>query len=237
MAYAFVQVVDFGNTGSAATIVSGSITLTAGNRVMFIACFANSADVSTTATDTNNNSWAKVGTGLTNFGGFGMSYSAWECRNITAGGSTAITVNLSSACTHRGLAGMEVSGLDSTAAVEDAQRQGLTNPGTATDALTTPTLTPTAAPAMVFGFVQQQSNASAINAGTGENIHACPLCGVINGSSMTKVLDKRITTTSTCVSTATATLGTPTFINWGLIVKEAAPPGIPILPRNLYVLP
>lgn len=220
MAYAYIQTVDFGNTGAASSIVTGSYTLTSGSRVIAVACYASGSDLVTTITDTNGNTWNKIGTGEAG-GVSGMYYNLFECKNVTVAGSTQITVNLSSSVTQRGIAGMEVSGLHTSDAVQDSNYNFLTAPGTGTDAITSGTITPTSQPALVFAFAQDSGNSDPITAGTGFTFYACPNCSVINGSSQTYVGEKRVTSTSATAATGTTAFGSHSFEAIGAIVAEA----------------
>lgn len=221
MAFSPLQVIDAGNIASLASLATGSYTLTAGSRVQLVVCYAGGSDTTTTMTDTNGNTWAKAATGHASSSG--MYFRPFECKSVTVGGATAITVNWSGAVTQRGLAGLEVSGLDSSAAIQTNAQQTQVNPGTGTDAITSGSITPTSQPAMVFGFTQDQGNSDPISVGTGFTQYACPNCSIVNGSSKTVVQQKRVTATTATASTATSTFGaTHTYVAVGIVVSEAA---------------
>lgn len=226
MPYTPIQVIDFGNVASASSIVTGSYTLTAGSRVQFWAMYAGGSDLTTSCTDTNGNTWSKVsGSGYASAGG--MYYVAWECKNVTAGGSTVITVALSSAASNRGVGGLETSGLDPTAAVQAYQANRQSAPGTGTDAITSanPTgMTPTSQPAMLLGFVQNESNGNTLSDGTGFTGYALPNCSVVNAGSLSRIQQSRLTSTSATASTMTTLGGGQTVVSLAMIVSEYVAP-------------
>lgn len=222
MAYSILNYIDFGNTGSAASIVSGSYTLTVGSRVGFIAAYANGSDDVTTIADTNGNSWAKVGTAYVSAGG--LMYNRIECKNVTVGGSTQITVNLGTARTHRGLAGWEISGLDNSAAATTPVGVRRVNPGAGNDAITLGAFSITGTPGVLLGLVQDEGNSDPITAGLNFNTaHQFTGMGVINGTSYTIGEDRRLTSDNSYDVTATSAFGaTHTFIVVGMFIPEAS---------------
>lgn len=234
MSYAAIQMIDFGNAGSASSIVSGSYTLTSGSRVVLACCYASGSDKVTTISDTNGNTWSKIGTGSA-AGGSGMFFNFIECKNVTNAGSTAITINLSSASTQRGMAGYEFSGLDPSAAAESPVYQYQSNPGTGTDAITTGNLTPVTVPAVLFGFHQDVGNSDTVSTGTGFTGAQASSCSIVNGVSYTIVQHKGVASTSGVPSTATSALGAShSFMSMGVLIPEPSS-GVPIAAISHYL--
>ncbi len=222
-AYSTVQLIDAGTASSGTALTSSSYTLTAGTRVILITVFANGTDTSSTMTDTNGNTWSKVAASGYSAAS-GMYFVAWECKNVTTGGSTTITQNWSSAVTQRGFAGYEVTGLSASAAVQTLAHNYQSSPGLLTDAITTGTnsLTPTLAPAMIFGLVQDQGNSDPFTDGTGFTGVNAPNISIVNGSSYTRISNKRVTTTaSTAVTATSATFGAShDYVSYGVVIGE-----------------
>jgi len=213
-------------TGSAASITSGSFSFTAGNRVIVVVGMYSTTDTSTTMSDSATGStWAKIaGSSVDDAGGTGTSYALFECKSIASTASATLTCNFSSANNGRMIAGIEFSGINTSAAVQDFDNAYQTTPGLTVDIITTPAMTPTSQPAVVFGFGQDNNSNPYLTGGTGFTSYFCSTIGSTFNGTRNVVEWKRITTTDNVAATFSDTTygDVHNYLTIGAIIREPA---------------
>lgn len=227
-AYSISHVIDDFGTATTTYTTATSYSLTAGDRVeIVVVWYGDASNEPSGVTDTNSrcSSWTAIsGATVINFNTDGISYAAYECKNVGTTGSTQITVTFIASAGHAGMAGVDVSGLSNTAAAQSAQ-QGQTNPGTTTNATTSGNVTPASQPAMLFGLSQSIAGiyATGVSAGTGFTSHTLTNFPAVNGTGAAVAEDLRLTSTSAVAATFTDSNGTADdIVTFGIVVPEAS---------------
>lgn len=134
-----------------------------------LVCFAVGANqvngVLTGIVDTSLNTWQQFGAGSPVTTPLGHAWSGWYAMNV-AGATPTLTATFTGSSTNRGLLCASYTGIATASAFDVGAGQGQTNPGTATDAVTTGAASTTAANDLVVAATITQ-NAQTVTAGTG----------------------------------------------------------------------
>lgn len=221
MAYAHVTAVaSTGDaSGSSTTVATAAFALTAGNVVVFSVTAGTNVNPSGVA-DTAGNTYSElVSCRIADAANsqFIWTYAAVDCIGNAA---NIVTVTWAAAKTNRGILGGQYSGL-STGAVDQQIGQLQTAPGTGADGLKSTTKTPTAQPAMLWGF---SMNTGSLNntpvTGTGFTVRGS---GILLGAGVDQARyeDERLTALSAVEATLTAVINN-SHITVMAIFSEAA---------------
>jgi hypothetical protein len=161
MAAAFVQRTS--GTAFSSPVASGSITVTAGN-VLAIAVFCNVTTVTISSIAGNSNTYTLID-GPTDLS---TSYRGWTYYVLSANsGATTVTVTFSAAVSYAAIVVHEISGLDTSAPLDQHIINGQNAPGTGTDAVTSTAKTTTASGEYIFGASSNANGSAVAAAGTG----------------------------------------------------------------------
>jgi hypothetical protein len=162
MAGAIAQSKDLGSAASAASIaLAFPGNNTAGN-VLFVAANAGNSGVTLGVSDSQGNTYVPLDT--VNDTVDSNSEATWCVTSCNAGANT-VTVSVSPSTAFPGIYIAELSGLQNAAA--DAHKgQQQTTPGTATDAVTSGTVTTTTTD-FAIAYSKQSNGAGALSPGTG----------------------------------------------------------------------
>jgi hypothetical protein len=224
MAYAFIAEADNFATTTASTITLAQ-TYTGGESV--VVCFNhNNSPTSNAVTITDGtNTYTPVNNAIDT--GLGVKSWIFFCPSAVAGSYT-LTGTVNANTNWRAIAAYRYSGLANSAAeVTASQRQ--VAPGTGTDAVSSTSMTPTAAPAMVFGFTVNVTDTSAPAAGTGFTDQGRPASWTAGSMGAARMEDKRVTNAAAVSSTFTSSVGTETYITVGAVFGEAGTGTTPAL--------
>lgn len=203
MAYSFVELVDTAGDGggSAASKTSSSFTAAAGDTIVIWYSYGNGSSLTATAAG-GGNSWTEATDAALFNGTAGAGVRVFYVLSAAAG-TYSVTVTPGSSATWQQIAVLRYTGLS-------AYQSGITNyqniGSTTTDALTSTNVTPSSQPAALVGVSYNWSAAVATaptagtgftNRGTTADQGGATDCG--------RFEDKRLTTTSSVATTATAT--------------------------------
>lgn len=145
----------------------------------------------------------------------------YECKDCAAGTFT-VNFHLPTSAPFRGILVTHQSGLDNTTAAQIAVSNSV-NPGSGTDALTTASLTPASQPGMLLGVsMDDNGGESSITQGTGFSSVGIMATWDSNFNTLSRIEDKRITSTASTAATFTAGTGGGRFINAAIFIPEAA---------------
>ena len=206
-----------GASGTATTIAIASVVYATGDRLL-VAIRWRSTSVTISSVSDGVHTFNQVGSTYTD----ADDRCAWYEAIGTASGTRTITVTFSSTVTFRYAAAINVSGSDSSASqaiVLTSNKVG--DWSTATDNMTSGTLTPTGQPNAVIGLGSTIYNARAIAAGTGyTSLGALANWDLANGDT-SRAEWKRTTSTSSSPVTFTLSGGTDGGFIFAIVVGEA----------------
>jgi len=144
----------------------------------------------------------------------------------SAGGNVTTTVGFGgSSVDFRGLALVEVSGVATSAVVGASAGQYQSAPGTATDAITSGLMTPSAAAGILIGLALDTSGAAVPTSGSGLSLvgNAWSFGG---GSAQSVIVAKTLASASPVAATFTQSAAGPT-VALGVVLLDPAPPAGP----------
>lgn len=210
-ATAFVQsdeTISFSGTTVVAVLPSN---MTAGNLIAVHINWSSEVITLDSVTDSDSNSYTILHnptTGTASTHSAALAYAG----NI-AGGSATITATFSASIGSRIIV-HEVSGVDTTTPLDKSDMQGQDNPGTGTDAITSPSITPGADGAYIFGTTTTLSGVLP-TAGTNFTIRENPVGGA-------RVSEDLIQATAAAIAaTFTTSSSSADYITGIMAFKEA----------------
>jgi len=241
VAYAFVQQNSNDAAGGAQTITV-TLTPTAGHLLVFCIS-ADQIDTTSIALSDNlgvHNTFTQIATDLVTGAGSDQR-CAWYYAENCKGGATTFTATFSNAATRfRTIYVAEYSGIAISGAFLNGARAEQSNPGTATDGVSSGVANATSQPALVWGFSIDIFTGDTPTAGTGFTSRA----GVWSTNTcLGRPEDKRVTATGNVAATFTTTVGTDSLGTGVGIFAEAAASladdddGPPLPPRVLPAVP
>lgn len=216
MSWAFVSLTDNARTGTTPNPLTVSVTYSGGERVWIWTRWAT--DTADPSISDGTNTYTRLGSTLVDAFTSGR-YALFECKNATAG---SFTISESSASGNFMTACVAIySGLDTSVSgiISSNAQQG---PGTGTDALTSTTLTPGSQPGVLVGFSYDDSNASAISAGTGFTSRGTMATQDAAFGTASRIEDKNITSTAAVAATFTAAGGGDNFVAFAVFAPESS---------------
>jgi len=150
-------------SGSATTIVSGSITVSSGSLLVAVATNASGFTISSFSDSVNGTTGWNIAKQVTNAPlTLGMGY-----RENMASGTLTVTATFSSSSNLRGIKLLEITGAKTSSSIDGTPAgQFQLNVGTGTDAITSGNLTSSNQPAMVVGASMNYGNNKNPAAGT-----------------------------------------------------------------------
>ena len=164
---AYVQSASISTDGTAATTVAVTFpgNVTAGNLIALFVAFNNVANIIDSVTDSLGNTYTLVDTAL-NFAS--DSHASYYAKNIT-GGACTVTVTFTASVGYRSLTVHEVSGLDTTAPLDQHAINTQVAPDIGTDAVTSGSVTTTTNGQYIFGacHVNNTGAGLTVDPGTG----------------------------------------------------------------------
>lgn len=225
MAYAFVIQNDAFVSGSG-TVQTISWAPNAGDSGISISKSAGTTGT-WTCSDATDGALTKIGAEQNASGIRGVAFY----KHVLSAGTRNLTSTRSANGTIRDVSYWRYTGLANSApqtSIYRAQTQTL-----GLDAMTTTNLTPTSQPAMLFGFIMDDTNGLAITAGTGFNDRG-PLANHTGGTTSDSE-DLRLTSTTPVSATWTTLSGASTDFIFGVIFSEFVAGGIvgPLLGGHL----
>ena len=235
MAYAYVA--QYGAyTAGAASSISAAITLASGeNVIVFIGWHRTSGpNINLSSVSDGTNTYAQIGSEVQDV--LTDVSVLFYAKNVV-GGSYTLTATFSGSSSEGNyLAAYRYTGLHATAAPQDAKGQIQETPTTATDAVSTTTMTPTSQPAMVFAITNDHVHGPGhltIGTAAGMNDRGDPpnwLDGLAE--------DLRITNTTPLAMTFTKDIN-DTQATLGAIFSEAgaAPSATLMGGKCIYIMP
>lgn len=211
------SITGFGSNGNAAsgTSLAVSTTYAAGDHAYV---FTSRGGASTETITDGVNTYTQIGSNVTIASG--DIIAIWECGS-TAAGTVNVTQTLGTARAFRAIGVVRVTGVSTGASVGIGQAQ--TAPGTGADLVTSTVLTPASQPAMLLG-ISCDFSGSAVTAGTGFNNVGTFATADTANATLTRIEDKRLTSTSNVAATFTGTGGggTDNFGTFAICIPETA---------------
>ena len=168
MAAAFVQSKsNSGDAGGTTIAVTTTSNVTGGNLLVVGINWStgNIEDISSLA-DGLGNTYNPIANNHVRDATAGQWTSVYYAKNIT-GGACTITATFAASRSFRRIVVHEVSGLDTTAPLDQSTGQNQVSPGTGTDAVTSGSVTTTTNGQYIFATSMDDSGSNNYNAGTG----------------------------------------------------------------------
>jgi hypothetical protein len=194
MTYGIVATVDSAASGTALTITR-TVTYAAGEQAIVTTQWASASGTATASDGTNT--YVSNGTPIP---GLIRAVQEFFCASPVPGTYT-VTVTYSTSRTNRRIAVTRTTGLTAFQAQAGQAQSGVT---TATDFVSTGNVTPTSQPALIFGVVTAQQNASVMTPGTGFTSHGSLASWDALTSDSSNMEHKRLTSTSAVPATWTS---------------------------------
>lgn len=191
------------NSGSSTTIATAAFALTAGNLVVFAVTAGANVNPSVAPTDTAGNTYLELVSDRIADTPNGQFIWAYYVPNCLGNAANIVTVTWAAAKTNRGILGGQYSGI-STGVVDQQIGQLQATPGTGADGLKSTPKTPTAQPALLWGF---SMNTGSLNntpvTGTGFTVRGT---GILLGAGVDQARyeDQRLTSLAAAEATLTA---------------------------------
>lgn len=222
MAYTFGTIFSNADDTNSILPLSVSVTWASHDRAFIPITYGSGVTITETIADGTNTYTAVPTNSHVNIGSDSQTYALYECKDCAAG-TFSLLFTPGIAVPFRGIAGINIAGLDNTAAAVVAS-QGQAGPGTGTNAVSSGSLTPGSQPGAIIVFtVDDNGNASSITASSGFADHSTiaqwdSVIGVVS-----RVEDQRLTSTSSISGTFTANgNGSGNFATFAVFVPEAS---------------
>lgn len=209
----FVQQAEGSGTGLATTVVTGSITTGAGNRLVAFATYFRNPQTTMALTDSRGNTWTPIGSQQYNSGDSG-GWQMFECI-VSSAGATTFTCTYGASAEFRGLVVVEDD--EGTGALDGSSYNRTTTTGT--DAASAGSATNAAQPARHIAFCYDFSGSGAPAAGTGFTSRAAVWAAL--GAVCARSEDRPLTTTGSQSATFSPASGGPFYLGQAIFLNSA----------------